>query len=98
MAAGDPRHVAELRPLLAPVGKELIECGPVPSALTMKLAVNVFLITMVTGLAEAMHFAERQGLDLAAFLTLVNASPMASEVSRVKAAKAIEEGPHTVLQ
>lgn len=89
MAAGDPRDIAELRALLAPVGKELIECGPVPSALNMKLAVNVFLITMVTGLAESMHFAERQGLDLGAFLTLVNASPMASEVSRVKAAKLV---------
>jgi 3-hydroxyisobutyrate dehydrogenase len=89
MAAGDPRDIAELRPLLAPVGKELIECGPVPSALTMKLAVNVFLITMVTGLAEATHFAERQGLDLGTFLALVNASPMASEVSRVKAEKLV---------
>ncbi len=89
MAAGDPRDVGELRPLLAPVGKAVIECGPVPSALTMKLAVNVFLITMVTGLAESMHFAERQGLDLDVFLALVNASPMASEVSRVKAEKLV---------
>lgn len=87
MAAGDSRDVTELRPLLTPVAKEFIECGPVPNALTMKLAVNVFLITMVTGLAEAMHFAREKGLDLGTFLSLVNASPMASEVSRVKASK-----------
>ena len=89
LAAGDPEDVAGLRPLLAPVGKELIACGSVPGALTMKLAVNVFLITMVTGLAESMHFAERHGLDLGAFRTLVDASPMASEVSRVKAGKLV---------
>jgi 3-hydroxyisobutyrate dehydrogenase len=62
-------------------------CGPVPNALVMKLAVNLFLITMVTGLAEATHFAERHGLDLAQFVAVLDAGPMASDVSRAKAAK-----------
>lgn len=89
MAAGEAADVAVLRPVLAPVGKDLVACGPAPNALHMKLAVNVFLITMVTGLAEATHYAERQGLDRSTFLRLVNASPMASEVSRVKAEKLV---------
>jgi len=59
----------------------------VPGALLMKLAVNVFLITLVTGLAEATHFAERHGLDLARFGAVLEAGPMASDVSRIKAAK-----------
>ncbi|WP_431949011.1 NAD(P)-dependent oxidoreductase [Actinacidiphila sp. bgisy167] len=87
MLAGDPEAVDEVRPLLAPMFRESFTCGPVPGALLMKLSVNLFLITMVTGLTEAFHFAERQGLDTARFLDVVNAGPMASAVSRVKAPK-----------
>ncbi|CAG2160766.1 NAD(P)-dependent oxidoreductase [Cupriavidus numazuensis] len=87
MLAGDAAAVEPVRPLLAPMCREAIPCGAVPNALTMKLAVNVFLITMVTGLAEAMHFAERHGLDPAHFMAVANASPMASDVSRIKVAK-----------
>lgn len=89
MVAGEQEDVSDLVPLLAPMGKEVIICGRVPNALNMKLAVNVFLITMVTGLAESVHFAQQQGLELNTFLTLVNASPMASEVSRVKAQRLV---------
>jgi 3-hydroxyisobutyrate dehydrogenase len=53
----------------------------------MKLAVNIFLITQVTGLAEAFHFAERHGLDRERFVQVLGAGPMASSVSLTKAAK-----------
>jgi 3-hydroxyisobutyrate dehydrogenase len=53
----------------------------------MKFAVNLFMICMVTGLAEATHFAQRHGIDLAQFVAVLDASPMASDVSRVKATK-----------
>jgi 3-hydroxyisobutyrate dehydrogenase len=68
---------------------EVIMCGPVPNALLMKLSVNLFLITMVTGLAEAAHFADRHGLDMRQFLNVLDAGPMASSVSRVKALKLV---------
>jgi 3-hydroxyisobutyrate dehydrogenase len=55
----------------------------------MKLAVNLFLVAMVTGLAEAVHFAERHGLDLAQLAAVLDAGPMASDVSRGKAAKLV---------
>jgi 3-hydroxyisobutyrate dehydrogenase len=89
MLAGEPEEVASVRPLLAPICREAIACGRVPNALFMKLAVNLFLITMVTGLVEAVHFAERYGLDIAQFVAVLDAGPMASDVSRVKAAKAV---------
>ena len=59
----------------------------VPGALLMKLAVNTFLISMVTGLAEAFHFAAAHGLDAERLRTVLDAGPMASTVSRVKAHK-----------
>jgi 3-hydroxyisobutyrate dehydrogenase len=87
MLAGDPEDVASAKGLLAPMCREAISCGPVPSALYMKLAVNIYLITMVTGLVEAVHFAQRLGLDLATLVAVLDAGPMASDVSRIKAAK-----------
>ncbi len=87
MLAGDPEDRARLRPILAPVCKEIFECGAIPAALNMKLAVNAFLIAMVTGLAEAAHFAERHGLDMGRFAAIVNVGPMASDVSRIKMEK-----------
>jgi 3-hydroxyisobutyrate dehydrogenase len=87
MLAGEPGAVATVRPLLAPMCRQTVDCGPVPGALTMKLAVNLFLITMVTGLAEAAHFAGTHGLDLETFRAVLDAGPMASAVSRAKLAK-----------
>lgn len=87
MLAGEASAVEDVRPLLAPVCREAFGCGPVPGALLMKLAVNLFLITQVTGLTEAFHFAERQGLDRRLFLDVLDAGPMASAVSRMKAPK-----------
>jgi 3-hydroxyisobutyrate dehydrogenase len=89
MLAGAADAVAAIRPLLAPIARETFECGAVPSALQMKLAVNLFLITMVTGLTEAAHFADRNDLDLGVFAAVLDAGPMASDVSRLKLAKLV---------
>ncbi|OKK09087.1 NAD(P)-dependent oxidoreductase [Streptomyces sp. CB02400] len=87
MLAGDPSAAAAVRPLLAPMCREAFDCGAVPGALLMKLSVNLFLITQVTGLTEAFHFADRHGLDRRRFLEVLDAGPMASAVSRMKAPK-----------
>lgn len=91
MLAGDPAAIETVRPLLQPVCRQTVDCGTVPNALLMKLAVNLFLITMVTGLTEAFHFAERHALQLDRFVAVLDAGPMASNVSRVKLAKLFEQ-------
>ncbi len=90
MLAGEAGIVEEVRPLLRPMCREAVVCGAVPNALLMKLAVNIFLIASVTGLAEAAHFAGRQGLDMALFKTIVDAGQMASGISRIKSGKLLE--------
>lgn len=90
MVAGDPDVVDEVRPLLDHICASVTVCGAVPAALTMKLAVNVFLIATVTGLAESFHFAERRGLDLDALRSLLDAGQMSSAISRVKTGKLVE--------
>ncbi|MET9760710.1 NAD(P)-dependent oxidoreductase [Streptomyces sp. NPDC006372] len=87
MLAGDSEAVAPVRPLLTPMCHEVFDCGAVPGALLMKFSVNLFLITMVTGLTEAFHFADRQGLDQGLLRDVLDAGPMASDVSRVKGSK-----------
>jgi 3-hydroxyisobutyrate dehydrogenase len=90
MLAGERDAVEEVRPLLRGVCQEAMVCGSVPTALLMKLSVNIFLITMVTGLAEAFHFADREGLDTRQLLDVLDAGPMASVVSRGKAHKLVD--------
>ncbi|CAK0181002.1 2-hydroxy-3-oxopropionate reductase [Burkholderia pseudomallei] len=91
MLAGEPAAVEEVRALLAPMCREIVATGQVPSGLLMKLAVNTFLIAMVTGLAEAAHAARGFGLDMKQFQAVLDAGPMASSVSRVKIDKLVNE-------
>jgi 3-hydroxyisobutyrate dehydrogenase len=88
MLAGPPEAVEAVRELLPPMCADSFVCGAAaPDALLMKLAVNLFLITTVTGLTEAFHFADRHGLDVERFLAVLDAGPMASGVFRMKAPK-----------
>jgi 3-hydroxyisobutyrate dehydrogenase len=91
MLAGHAEAIETIRPLLDPVCRQSFECGSVPNASLMKLAVNLFLITMVTGLVEAFHFAERHTLDLEQFAAVLDAGPMTSNVSRMKISKLVSQ-------
>ncbi|MBK8189730.1 MAG: NAD(P)-dependent oxidoreductase [Vampirovibrionales bacterium] len=87
MAAGEAQTIEAVRDIFQPLCRDVVDCGAVPNALLMKLAVNLFLIATVTGLAESVHFAQHQGLDLGKLAAILNAGQMASDVSRVKLAK-----------
>lgn len=87
MLAGQDAALEKIKPFMHAMCVETVMCGNVPSALLMKLSVNVFLISLVTGLAESIHFAKNHDLDLEKLLTILSAGQMASDVSRVKAPK-----------
>ncbi|MEU6200107.1 NAD(P)-dependent oxidoreductase [Streptomyces sp. NPDC047061] len=84
MLGGAPDAVAEVRPLLAPMCREIVHCGPAGSGVLMKLAVNLYLDTTLAALAEAVHFAQRQGLDLGTFRAVVDSGQLGSGITRVK--------------
>ncbi len=88
MLAGEAGPVELVRPLLAPLCRQIVECGSVPGALRLKLAVNHYLVTTVAALSETVHLARRSGIDLDALAAVLDGGPMASEVSRLKLAKA----------
>ncbi len=91
MVAGGANDVKHARALISPMCRQTFDCGAVPGALLTKLAVNLFLITMVTGLVEAAHFAQASGVDLELFRSVLDAGPMASAVSRAKLEKLVAD-------
>lgn len=91
MMAGDPAVAERIRPLVQPMATAAVYCGPIGSGLKTKYAVNLMLVTLTAGLAESMSLARAMGLDLGAFGEVLNAGPMASNYSRIKIAKMLEE-------
>jgi 3-hydroxyisobutyrate dehydrogenase len=91
MVAGPDADVrARVRSIVEPMCARTIDCGEVPHALATKLAVNLYLITTVTGLCEAFHFAERSGVDLTRLADVIGSGQLASPVSTVKGAKLVD--------
>ncbi|HEY6941615.1 NAD(P)-dependent oxidoreductase [Dokdonella sp.] len=89
MVSGGDAAVDAVLPLLAPLCRRTFRCGAVPGALRMKLAVNHYLIAMVAALAETVHAARAAGVDAALLRDVLDAGPMASEVSRIKLGKLV---------
>lgn len=89
MVAGEPGAVLRARPLLQPLCRVVVPTGAVPTAMAMKMAVNLYLIASVSALAEAVGLAERLGLDLELFQQTINGGPMKSDVVTRKLAKMV---------
>ncbi len=91
MVAGERAVAQSIDHLLKPITKRAVYCGEIGMGLKTKYATNLYLITMTAGLAESMHLANAQGLDVNAFGEVLDASPMASAYSKLKVAKMISE-------
>ncbi|WCA72648.1 NAD(P)-dependent oxidoreductase (plasmid) [Agrobacterium tumefaciens] len=89
LLGGDPDIVGEVRPLLSPMCRETVLCGSVGNALLMKLTVNLYLNAMLAAMAEAVHFADRHGLDLPTFKAAIDSGPMNCDFTRMKLPKFI---------
>ena len=89
MVAGDERDIRAVRHLFDPMCKEVVSCGPVPNALSLKNASNLYVATTLACLVETFNFARCQGLDLDLLATLLCNGPMASDLVRMKAPKLV---------
>lgn len=87
MLAGDEALCSRVAGVVRPMCRDTVYCGIVGNGMLMKLAINIFMLTSAVGLAEAFHFAGRQGLPLDQFQKVADASQMSSLLSRVKLAK-----------
>jgi len=75
--------------VLACLTSQIFRTGSVPSAMNLKLAVNAFLVPMVSALGEAWQLSKALGLDCELFRRVLDCGPMASEVSRIKLEKLV---------
>lgn len=89
MVAGEAEALDAVRPLLAPLCREVVVTGRVPSAMACKMAVNLYLIASVAALAEAAALAKMLGLDPALFEQVIGSGPLGSDVARAKLAKMV---------
>jgi 3-hydroxyisobutyrate dehydrogenase-like beta-hydroxyacid dehydrogenase len=90
LVGGDPQLAAEVEPVLRALCPTNFHIGKVGDAGRAKLAVNLILGLNRLALAEGLVFAERLGLDPAAFLKVARASACYSQVMDVKGAKMAE--------
>jgi 3-hydroxyisobutyrate dehydrogenase len=100
MIAGEAGAVETVRPLLAPLCREVVATGAVPSAMACKMAVNLYLIASVAALAEAAALAAALGLDGSILERVIGSGPLGSDVSRAKLAKMVngDFAPHAAIR
>lgn len=76
LAGGDAADLTRIEPLLLAMGRKVVHCGEAGQGSAMKMSVNLLLATMMAGLAEAVNFGEKQGLDTAALLDTILSGPL----------------------
>jgi len=78
-AGAEATDLEEIRPVLAPLSKEIFHFGPVGSGTAFKLIYNLMGATQIAALAEGLVAAEAAGIDLVsaakAFSTGATGSP-----------------------
>lgn len=76
LAGGERDVIERCEPLLLTMGWKVVHCGPAGAGTMMKLAANQLLGIMMEGLAEAVAFGERGGLDPETILDVILSGPM----------------------
>lgn len=94
LAGGNRQTIRELTPLLNTMGKEVIYCGDIGQATHMKLMINLLLGSMMQGLAEALTFGKKLGLDLDAMMQTIGSGGLSSPFYTAKG-NAIRQGNFT---
>jgi 3-hydroxyisobutyrate dehydrogenase-like beta-hydroxyacid dehydrogenase len=87
MVGGDKAAFEKCQDIFAALSERVFYVGPSGHGSKAKLASNLILGLNRLALAEGLVFAEKLGLDLAAFLELVKTTPAYSTVMDVKGEK-----------
>ncbi len=73
MLGGDPQIVARIRPIVACYADTIIDCGPLGSALTVKLVNNFVSFSNAVIISETFAAAAKMGVDLSALAAVIEA-------------------------
>lgn len=89
IGASSPGDFTAAEQVMACLASRTFRVGSPPAAMKLKLAVNAFLIPLVSALGQAWRMSDALGLDPVLFGQMLDTSPMASDVSRMKLDKLI---------
>jgi len=81
---GDPDLIKTCSPLLLETGREVIPCGAVGTATTLKLVTNLISACSVQAMAEALATATRHGIPSEALIAAVNSNACGSPLAAMK--------------
>lgn len=84
MVGGEKAVYEQVKPIFDALGKLSIHLGENGKANVAKLAVNLFLGIVTQGLAEAVVFAEKNGLPADQLLPIINAGAIGSGLTKLK--------------
>jgi len=84
MVGGEADIFTIAKPLLECLGKLVMHIGDTGAGNTAKLAINTLLGIQAQGLAEAVAFAQHNGISSSNLLTLINNSALASPFVKIK--------------
>lgn len=84
MVGGEKAVYEQVKPIFDALGKLSIHLGENGKANVAKLAVNLFLGIVTQGLAEAVVFAEKNGLSADQLLPIINAGAVGSGLTKLK--------------
>ena len=89
LVGGKKDVLDKIKPLLLTMGKNILHIGPIGSACTMKLVLNMHLATVMASFAESLAFGFKSGLEPTKTLEVINNSIMKTYISEMKGLKVI---------
>jgi 3-hydroxyisobutyrate dehydrogenase-like beta-hydroxyacid dehydrogenase len=89
LVGGKKDVLDKIKPLLLAMGKNILHIGPIGSACTMKLVLNMHLATVMASFAESLAFGFKSGLEPTKTLEVINKSIMKTYISEMKGLKVI---------
>jgi 3-hydroxyisobutyrate dehydrogenase len=90
LASGPDELRERVQPVFDAVGQRTMWVGPAGSGSRLKLATNIWVLTITEGCAEAIAFTEGMGLDPALLIEAISGGPLDSPYFQLKS-KAITE-------
>lgn len=84
MVGGEAAILEQARPVLEKIGRLAMRVGDPGAGNTAKLVINTLLGVYAQGLAEAVVFAQRNGIETADLITLINNSALGNVFIRIK--------------
>ena len=84
MAGGEDTVFRQVKPILEKLGKLAMLVGDSGAGNTAKLAINTLLAFHAQGLAEAVLFAQQNGIKTEDLLTLINNSALGNVFAKIK--------------